>query len=89
MGDSGRTSPALPSRRAPRLDARTYLAPYITRRGRFRRVDPARGRPLPGLARIVGALGWAVLLGESLRRARKAARAQGEPVEGLNDEAVW
>lgn len=62
------------SRRAPRLGPDARIAPYITRHGRFRKIDPSRGRPLPSVAKLLGAVGWAVLLGESLRRAWKAAR---------------
>lgn len=56
-------------RRAPRLGPDDRIAAHITRVGRFRRIDPTRGRPLPKLVRVVGALAWAALLGESFRRA--------------------
>ncbi|MBW3602358.1 MAG: hypothetical protein KY434_06630 [Actinobacteria bacterium] len=49
----------------------------MTRVGRFRRVDPLRARPLPTPARVVAVLGWALLVGESLRRARAAVGAGG------------
>lgn len=62
--------------RAPRLRPDERIAPYITRIGRFRRVDPRRARSLPSLARILGVLGWIVLLGESFRRAISTARAE-------------
>jgi len=63
--------------RAPRLRPDERIAPYITRRGRFRRMDPRRTRSLPRLARVLGVLGWAVLLAESFRRAVSAARSPG------------
>ncbi len=62
------------ARRAPRLGPQTRIAPHITRRGRFRKVDPSKGRPLPSLAMLLGVVGWAALVAESLRRAWKAAR---------------
>jgi len=67
--------------RAPRLRPDERIAPYITRIGRFRRVDPRQARSLPSLSQILGALGWAVLVGESFRRAMSAARAErgGQP----------
>jgi hypothetical protein len=65
-----------PSPRAPRLRPDERIAPYVTRLGRFRRVDPRRSRSLPSLAQVLGVLGWAVLLGESFRRAASTARAQ-------------
>jgi hypothetical protein len=58
-------------RRAPRLDPDTSIAPLITRRGRFARIDPRRPRPLPSLPRVFGVLGWAALTVESLRRAAR------------------
>jgi hypothetical protein len=61
-------------RRAPRLGPDTRIASHFTRRGRFRKVDPTKGRPLPSAARLLGAVGWAALVAESLRRAWKAAR---------------
>lgn len=64
-------------RRAPRLGPGERIAPYVTRVGRFRRVDPLRARPLPTPARVVAVLGWALLVGESLRRARAAVGAGG------------
>jgi hypothetical protein len=69
------------SRRAPRLRPEERIAPYITRVGRFRRVDPGRARPLPRPAQILGVLGWAVLLGDSFRRAISAARSQADKSE--------
>lgn len=62
------------SRRAPRLAPDTRIADHFTRRGRFRKVDPTKGRPLPPVARLLGAVGWAALVAESLRRAWTAAR---------------
>ena len=61
-------------RRAPRLGPDDRIAPHLTRVGRFRRIDPTKGRPLPGLVRLVGVVGWAVLLAESFRRAFDSAR---------------
>jgi hypothetical protein len=58
------------ARRAPRLTPQERLAPHITRRGRFRRIDPSKGRPLPALSHILATLGWAALLVVSFRRAR-------------------
>ncbi|MGH8887055.1 MAG: hypothetical protein ACRDYX_18165 [Egibacteraceae bacterium] len=69
-------TPPSPGPRAPRLRPDERIAPYVTRLGRFRRVDPRRTRSLPSLAQVMGVLGWAVLLGESFRRAVFAARAQ-------------
>jgi hypothetical protein len=73
------------NRRAPRLGPDERIAGYVTRRGRFRRIDPARGRPLPGTARVLGAAAWALLLTESFRRARRAVRASrdGEMADAL------
>ncbi|MGH8903989.1 MAG: hypothetical protein ACRDYA_20505 [Egibacteraceae bacterium] len=61
--------------RAPRLRPDERIAPHITRVGRFRRVDPLQARSLPSFAKVLGVLGWAVLLGESFRRAVSTARA--------------
>ena len=61
-------------RRAPRLGPDDRIAPYITRRGRFRKVDPTKARKLPGCAAVLGVVAWAALLGEALRRAVKASR---------------
>jgi hypothetical protein len=57
--------------RAPRLRPDERIAPYLTRRGRFRRIDPTITRPLPKLSKVLGVVGWAALLGETLRRARR------------------
>jgi len=56
-------------RRAPHLGPQERLAPYVTRLGRFRALDPSRGRPLPGLPQVLAFLGWAALLALSFRRA--------------------
>lgn len=61
-------------RRAPRLGGDERLAGRITRVGRFAKLDPGRGRPLPGPAKVLGALAWAVLVEESFRRAVSARR---------------
>ncbi len=65
--------PSVP-RRAPRLGPDDRIAPYITRRGRFRKLDPTKAHELPGCAAVLGVVAWAVLLGEVLRRAVKASR---------------
>lgn len=62
------------ARRAPRLGPDTRIASHFTRRGRFRKVDPTKGRPLPSAAKLLGTVGWAALVAESLRRAWRAAR---------------
>jgi len=58
--------------RAPRLGPDDTIAPYITRLGRFRKVDPRKGRPLPSLTKMLGVVAWAAFLAETLRRAAKA-----------------
>lgn len=69
-----------PPRRAPRLGPDDRLASHLTRRGRFRKIDPRKARPLPKAARILATVGWAVLVEESLRRAyRSVRRPQGDP----------
>jgi len=69
------SSPRQPvPRRAPRLSPDDRIAPYITRRGRFRKLDPTKARKLPGCAAVLGVVAWATLLGEVLRRAAKASR---------------
>lgn len=67
------TDPPVPPRRAPRLAPDQRIAPYITRRGRFARIDPAAGRPLPAVSKVVGAAAALLFLAESFRRARGAA----------------
>ena len=62
------------SRRAPRLRADERIAGHLTRVGRFAKVDPRRGKSLPGWLRWIGFAGWALFLEESLRRARGARR---------------
>ena len=57
------------ARRAPRLRADEHIGAHFTRVGRFRKVDTAAHRELPRVSRLLAALGWAVLLAESLRRA--------------------
>lgn len=56
------------TQRAPRLRPDQRLADSITRVGRFRRIDPKRGRDLPRLVHVFGVVGWAALMGESFRR---------------------
>jgi hypothetical protein len=67
------------ARRAPRLSPRDRIAPYMTRGGRFAKIDPLQTRQRPTLPRVLGFIGWAVLLGESLRRARKLVMGDAEP----------
>ena len=62
-------------RRAPRLGPDELIASHFTRVGRFRKIDPTKPRKLPSVSRVLGAVGWAVLLEESVRRARKASNA--------------
>ncbi|MPZ88527.1 MAG: hypothetical protein GEU81_10720 [Nitriliruptorales bacterium] len=59
------------------------MAPHVTRHGRFRRIDPQLGRPLPSAVALLGALGWGLLVGESFRRAVVGIR--GRPAR-LTDE---
>jgi hypothetical protein len=68
-------------RRAPRLGPDQRLAGHITRLGRFRAIDPKSPRPLPSLARVLGVAGWAILTAESLRRARRAVRAERDSAQ--------
>ncbi len=62
------------SKPRPRLSPDERIASRITRVGRFRAIDPRRGRPLPTLSKVLAFIGWAVLLEESFRRSRRAAR---------------
>ncbi len=64
------------TRRAPKLGPDEFIAPHITRLGRFRKVNPLKPRPLPSVSRVLGAVGWAVFLEETLRRARKASKME-------------
>lgn len=66
---------------APRLGPGEYIAPYLTRRGRFTRVDPLRPRALPRWPRWVATLGWAALLGGSIYRALRRAADETAPGE--------
>jgi len=63
--------------RAPRLAPEQRIAAHITRVGRFRALDPARPKRPPSLAALLGRVGWALLVGESLRRAWKRSRTAG------------
>jgi hypothetical protein len=74
-----------PARRAPRLGPHERIAKRITRLGRFRKIDPRRGRPLPSLPSLVAVVGWTVLLEESFRRAIAAARAAGRSPSAVRD----
>jgi hypothetical protein len=62
--------------RAPRLRPDQRLADSITRLGRFARIDPRKGRKLPRLAHVAGAIAWLGLVVESFRRARAASRPE-------------
>ena len=68
------------TRRAPKLGPDEFIAGHITRVGRFRKINPLKPKPLPSFSRILGVIGWAVFLEETLRRARKASKM--EPAEG-------
>lgn len=57
------------SRRAPRLGAKDRIAPHLTRRGRFARIDPLEPRPLPTWPQVLGAIGWAGFVGGVAYRA--------------------
>ncbi|MBA2530037.1 MAG: hypothetical protein H0V19_08795 [Euzebyales bacterium] len=70
---------AAPSRRAPRLGPDELIAGYFTRLGRFRKVDPTTPAKLPSVSKVLGVIGWAVLLEESVRRAVKASREAPGP----------
>ena len=70
-----------PNPRAPRLAPDEYIAPYITRIGRFRKINPLKARKLPSVVQILGVVGWAALLEESFRRARRSDRAQEQAHE--------
>jgi hypothetical protein len=61
--------------RAPRLRPDQRLADSITRLGRFAKIDPRKGRKLPRLAHVAGAIAWLGLVVESFRRARAASSA--------------
>ena len=81
-------APGSPAGRAPRLRPDQRIAAHVTRAGRFRKIDPAKAKRPPRFWALAGRLGWAVLVEESLRRARKRVRAQapgedrvGEPPE--------
>ena len=64
-----------PARRAPRLAPDEYIAPYITRLGRFRELDPSKARKLPRFTKVAGVIAWGVFVVETFRRARRAERA--------------
>ncbi|MEX2621823.1 MAG: hypothetical protein WD250_16520 [Egibacteraceae bacterium] len=64
------------ARRAPRLQADERIGRHFTRLGRFRAIDPTRSRALPRLSRMLAGLSWALLVEESLRRARRQARGR-------------
>ena len=60
------------NKRAPRLGPDEPIAPHFTRLGRFRKINPLKPRKLPSFSKFLGVIGWAVLVEESMRRARKA-----------------
>jgi len=64
-------------RRAPRLAPDERIAAHVTRVGRFRRLDPTKGRRLPSRWKQLARIGWGILMVESFRRAR--AQVQAEP----------
>jgi hypothetical protein len=70
--------------RAPRLRPDQRLADSITRIGRFAKIDPRKGRKLPRLVHVAGAMAWLGLVIESFRRAR-AARAAADTARGAED----
>ena len=76
-----RTPPRPPaaSRRAPRLGPEEFIAAHMTRLGRFRKINPLKPRKLPSFSKFLGVIGWALLVEESLRRARKASAADAQP----------
>lgn len=63
-------------RRAPRLGPDEFIASHITRRGRFRAINPLKPKPLPSFSKVLGVVGWAVLVEESIRRARKTVKGR-------------
>ncbi|HWH31501.1 MAG TPA: hypothetical protein VNU01_02390 [Egibacteraceae bacterium] len=67
--------------RAPRLGPDQRIAAHVTRVGRFRRIDPSKGRRGPSRWALLGRLGWAVLVAESLRRAWRRS-ATGDSAAG-------
>lgn len=75
---SGHASGRRHVHRAPRLRPDQHLADSITRVGRFAAIDPLQGRDLPALLRVLAAVAWAALVGESFRRAWRARRPDGE-----------
>ena len=74
---------APPVRRAPRLSPDEFIAPHITRLGRFRKRNPLKARDLPSVSKVAGVIGWAVLLEECFRRARRSVRNDGEVAAGV------
>lgn len=61
---------------APRLGPDELIAPHFTRLGRFRAINPLKARKLPSISKVLGVVGWAVLVEESVRRARKAHKVE-------------
>jgi len=68
-------------KRAPRLPPDQRIAGYVTRVGRFSKVDPRKGTQLPAVHVLAARLGWAVVVGVSFRRAVGAARAARADLE--------
>ena len=66
--------------RAPRLGPDELIAPHFTRLGRFRAINPLKAKKLPKFSKFLGVVGWAVLVEESLRRARKAHNVEQDTV---------
>ena len=73
---SGWGSEGAKGRRAPRLGPDQLIAPHITRLGRFVQLDPRKPRPLPSFTKVLGVVGWAVFVEETLRRARRQVRQE-------------
>ena len=73
MTEQDRAAP----RRAPRLRPDERIAPYIPRRGRFRRFDPSKGRKLPSRWAWLGTGLWAAWMGYAGVRAWRASQEDG------------
>lgn len=73
--------------RAPRLRPDQRIAAHVTRAGRFRAIDPAKPKRPPTFWALLGRAGWAVLVEESLRRARNRARTSGTQASGAATSA--
>ena len=65
--------------RAPRWGTDRPLAARITRRGRWRKVDPLRVGRAPTLWEVVGVAAWAGLVVGSVRTASRRIKADQPP----------